>query len=339
MRVSKYTAVLGITLAGALLIVLGGLGMRRVRCERLTQAVVADGRFHPVARFTQPLSTASSLMDSLGTDDNAGRVRLAPDDDGSARAFYRAPLTGGPTHLLLHTEQQSWTIPVQAAITWRDSAGDGLPDSLHLHEPDDRLRFRKWFAALADEAASLPDLQLPSEISDCSALLRYSYRLALTRHDDRWYRQFPPGTVPSLPSVQQWTYPDTPLGAALFRVTAPSGTPMLSDFAEFADAKTLYSLNSFRIGRDVRIAKPGDLLFFHQLEGEQQYHSMIVTGEDEKWVVYHTGPSGSDQARNRGEMRRARMEDLLHHPDPRWHPSASNPNFLGVYRWNLLRED
>jgi len=28
----------------------------------------------------------------------------------------------------------------------------------------------------------------------------------------------------------------------------------------------------------------------------------------------------------------------MRHPSPRWRPQAGNPNFLGVYRWNILRE-
>jgi hypothetical protein len=31
------------------------------------------------------------------------------------------------------------------------------------------------------------------------------------------------------------------------------------------------------------------------------------------------------------------MAELLDHPDARWRPINSNPNFLGVYRWNILR--
>lgn len=51
-------------------------------------------------------------------------------------------------------------------------------------------------------------------------------------------------------------------------------------------------------------------------------------------VVYHTGP-----IRNKpGEMRRVRVEELLHHPSPRWRPVKGNSNFLGVYRWNILKE-
>jgi hypothetical protein len=59
---------------------------------------------------------------------------------------------------------------------------------------------------------------------------------------------------------------------------------------------------------------------------------MIFCGE--AGVVYHTGPV--HQAK--GEMRRLLPNDLLHHPDARWRPLPENANFLGVYRWNILRE-
>jgi uncharacterized protein YfaT (DUF1175 family) len=39
-----------------------------------------------------------------------------------------------------------------------------------------------------------------------------------------------------------------------------------------------------------------------------------------------------------GEMRRVRLEELLQHPSPRWRPVEGNRNFLGVYRWNILKE-
>jgi uncharacterized protein YfaT (DUF1175 family) len=50
--------------------------------------------------------------------------------------------------------------------------------------------------------------------------------------------------------------------------------------------------------------------------------------------VYHTGPAG----KKLGEMRRVRVEELLHRPSPRWRPVEGNSNFLGVYRWNILKE-
>jgi uncharacterized protein YfaT (DUF1175 family) len=39
----------------------------------------------------------------------------------------------------------------------------------------------------------------------------------------------------------------------------------------------------------------------------------------------------------RGEMRRMRLAELLNYPSPRWRPLPGNSNFLGVYRWSILR--
>ena len=52
-----------------------------------------------------------------------------------------------------------------------------------------------------------------------------------------------------------------------------------------------------------------------------------------KWIVYHTGPLAGAP----GEIRRPSVEELLRHPSPRWRPNVGNGNFLGVYRWNILR--
>ena len=164
-------------------------------------------------------------------------------------------------------------------------------------------------------------------------------RESLRAHDDRWYAQFPAQQQPpTLPSIEQWSYPNTPLGPGLFRIQpGPFTVADLNNnaFAQFADAKTLYTLNAYRISRDISAARPGDLIFYRLLESDSQYHSMIFTGTKAEWVVYHTGPID----KHRGEMRRVLLSDLLHHPDPRWRPLRTNPNFLGVYRWNILREE
>ena len=108
-------------------------------------------------------------------------------------------------------------------------------------------------------------------------------------------------------------------------------------FAQFADAQTLMQRNSYLIGRDLRLARPGDLIFYRQLEQESRYHSMIFCGQ--AGVVYHTGPiRTASGGHGKGEMRRLLVGDLLHHPDARWRPLPENTNFLGVYRWNILRE-
>ena len=56
---------------------------------------------------------------------------------------------------------------------------------------------------------------------------------------------------------------------------------------------------------------------------------------DGRRVIYHTGPEGDDP----GELRQLSLEELLHFPQPEWRPMASNPAFLGVYRWNILKND
>jgi uncharacterized protein YfaT (DUF1175 family) len=68
--------------------------------------------------------------------------------------------------------------------------------------------------------------------------------------------------------------------------------------------------------------------------GRSQWPSDPVTENANDIVVYHTGPIDG----HRGEMRRLRLSELLRHPSPRWRPVLGNSNFLGVYRWNILRE-
>src|SRR5208282_5228044 len=86
--------------------------------------------------------------------------------------------------------------------------------------------------------------------------------------------------VPAPPGeIRAWSYPHTPLGAALLRVRA--GAFSAEDltngaFAQFADAKTLVERNAYFVGRDVRAALPGDLLFYRQFGQSSPWHSMIV---------------------------------------------------------------
>jgi len=229
-----------------------------------------------------------------------------------------------------------------------DSFGDGTPDFLRLTFAPDQEAFRRWFTFLAEYQALRPANDVPREISDCSALLRNAYRNALHEHDGAWVRENRIEPPTALPSIEKYRYPHTPLHAALFRVRP--GSFRLSDlqdgaFSEFADAKTLKEFNTHLLSRDVRVAKPGDILFFRQLEQDSPFHSMVFVGRSQ-WpsdpvtenandiVVYHTGPIDG----HRGEMRRLRLSELLRHPSPRWRPVLGNSNFLGVYRWNILRE-
>jgi hypothetical protein len=220
---------------------------------------------------------------------------------------------------------------------WTDRFADGTPDFLRLTDPADQAAFRQWFTAIADYQAVRPRAEVPAEITDCASLLRYAYREALKRHDDTWFTTTGM-EVPALPGeIRAWRYPETPLGAALFRVRPGSFEPADAangDFAQFADAKTLVGRNAYFVSRDVREAQPGDLLFYRQFGQSSPWHSMIVTRiGGQAAVVYDTG---EDHGKS-GELRRVTLAELLDHPQPQWRPVAANPNFLGVYRWNILR--
>src|SRR6185312_113471 len=81
------------------------------------------------------------------------------------------------------------------------SLPDGTPGFLHLDSAADREAFRGWFTAIAEYQALRPAQDLPVEINDCAALLRFSYRGALQRHNAAWLAQNKlEGLVP-LPSV------------------------------------------------------------------------------------------------------------------------------------------
>ena len=99
-----------------------------------------------------------------------------------------------------------------------DRFGDGTPDFLRLDSPEDRDSFRRWFAVIAEYQALRPDKELPPEINDCAALIRYAYRNALHGHDEGWFQEMQMRPPEALPSVGKYGYPRTPLGAALFRV-------------------------------------------------------------------------------------------------------------------------
>ncbi len=257
---------------------------------------------------------------------------------GRRRALLlQSPVNPGQTQLHILWRQRSFAVPITFVFDPADSYGDGTPDFLRLHTARDRDAFRSWFTLIAQSQLGQPK----PEINDCAALLRFAYREALHAHDETWLLSR--SLQATAPSIRQYTYPQTPLGANLFRVTP--GPFVAADlhngsFAQFADAQTLMRDNTHLIGRDLHYARPGDLIFYRQLDQDSPYdvsdyhspfHSMIVTGDA---VVYHTGPIHHGE----GEMRRLLITDLLHHPDARWRPIKENDNFLGVYRWNILRE-
>ena len=203
---------------------------------------------------------------------------------------------------------------------------------LHLDTQADQSAFRSWFTFLAEVQYFNPPAKRPIEISDCSALLRYAYREALRDHNESWSSGVQLPVLVPMPSIKKYSYPHTPLGPNLFRHADGA-------FTQFANAESLSRFNCFFISRDITRAKPGDLLFFRRNTARVTYHSMIflgrshVTQDSQIYVVYHTGPEGTDA----GEIRRLTVNQLLQFPDPQWHPIDANPSFLGIFRWNILK--
>jgi uncharacterized protein len=300
----------------------------------------ADGAEHPAFHIRLPWPTGTVTQDTS----QSPALRLLESDHGIIEATLRSPVNPGQAQFHLHWRHRLFSIPATFLFDPTDTYSDGTPDFLRLHTTQDRQAFRAWFTTIAEHQADQP-AQLPPEINDCAALLRFAYREALHAHDENWLSSH--ALQSAAPSIRQYTYPQTPLGANLFRVRPGPFQPADLDnntFAQFADAQTLMQDNAYLVGRDLRLARPGDLIFYRQLDQDSPYdvpgtpryhspfHSMIFCGE--KGVVYHTGPIHH----GKGEMRRLLLSDLLHHPDARWRPLNENANFLGVYRWNILRE-
>jgi uncharacterized protein YfaT (DUF1175 family) len=210
---------------------------------------------------------------------------------------------------------------------------DGLPDNVELRSFNDREDFRRWFTWVAEmQFYNLSDQWIPEQ-RDCAGLVRFAWREALRPHDRLWFQKMGENYDPVAPDL-------TPniaasLNGKLF-LTAPG------KFSDFADAQTLKLYNVDFVGRDRKQAKPGDLLFFHQpWVRKYPFHVMIFLGEPRiaseganDWVVYHTGASAHDA----GTVKKVRLAVLDQHPDKRWRPITTNPNFLGFYRLKILNQ-
>lgn len=215
-----------------------------------------------------------------------------------------------------------------------------------LTDASDRAALRSWFVLLADAQFYRPT----PDVTDCAALVRHALREALRPHTPEWRRAIALPVAPAYPDIRTKP-PLTRDGAlALFRVSARAD----ADYAEFADARTIVRLNARPLGRDVAALRPGDLLHFHQPAQDAPDHLMVYVGasafegEGRDWVVYHTGPSpspspprpqsapDSGEVQKAGEVRKVRLQDLLRHPSSRWRPVAANPQFVGVFRLEML---
>ncbi len=290
--------------------------------------------------------SSSSGEPSIDVSENPRAVKIE-DTRGAAghwRTRIRAGVLGGRVRIRVRFPgAPAATAEMTTIADLRDTAGDGTPDFLRLDDDHDRQSFRRWFTYLAEAQYFQPAASRPAEINDCAALIRYAYREALAAHDEIWSATARLPLIPAYDSIGKYQYPYTPVAAGLFRVRPGRFTEAdLSGntFAQFADAQTLWRWNTWFRSRDIRAAAPGDLLFFRQPQAREPFHTMLYLGESlirpdgNRYILYHTGPDGADP----GEMRRLTVDELLNFAQPQWRPLASNSSFLGVYRWNILKE-
>ena len=336
----KRTIVVLLVVVAAIVAIVLSRGLRdRLVVSPNSLKLPADGATH---RAVSVRLSRGTQIDPKAIQAEGLPIRAFPEGESSVAIEIRTPVNPGRQVLTLRYGKVSANLELNFVADASDHFGDGTPDFLRLHSAADRAAFRGWFTFLADTAASLAPTSLPSDIDDSAALLRWCYINALHDHNVSWLATMPMGTLPSIPSPQQYEYPLTPVGTSPFRVSPGpylNGDAKNGSFKQFADAETLWKLNTFLVSRDVLAARPGDLLFYRKLEQDSKYHSMIVIGGEHSSAVYDTGPTRAWPMEKPGEMRRVALDDLMHYPDPAWRPIPENSNFLGVYRWNILRED
>jgi len=193
----------------------------------------------------------------------------------------------------------------------------------------DREAFRTWFVALLEQQLEniSPAWEPPQR--DCAGLLRFAFREAWGPHTEAWRERtgFSASPVAADPS---------PALAGPWR----SAFPTPGGWQPFAKGAFLRAYACVSLGRDLADAKPGDLLFFARGGARPEPdHAMAFVRPDvdgQPMLLYHTGSEGTGLLRKDGELRRVRLEDLLHHPDADFRPLPENPAFLGLYRWTVL---
>ena len=211
-----------------------------------------------------------------------------------------------------------------------DSDNDLFPDSAELHSESDRKAFLDWFVRIAESQFKKSNYGWNKNERDCSGLIRYAYREALKIHDREWYEKNGIVIDKNLPDVQRFHYPEVPvMGKNIFKKKeAPASDT--GSFGVFADAENLMKFNTGFISRNLEDAKPGDILFFHDIVNlDSPYHSIIMVKNDlqETILLYHTG---SEQG-----IKRVAVDYLS--GSRKFSPEPWNKNFLGVFRFHIIQ--
>lgn len=260
---------------------------------------------------------------------------------------------------LLGLRRPGWGVKVEGVPAWRGAGGfylssersataqvtawpnfrQSLSIPFHaarianaLSDVGDREAFRTWFVAILEQQLEGPSPAWEPAQRDCAGLLRFAFHEALAPHTAAWRERVAftagsPGQDPSSAFVAGWR----------------SGFPTPEGPRPFAKGAFLRRLACVSLGRDLALARPGDLIFFARGGARTQPdHAMAIVRPDADgtpMLLYHTGPEGSGASRQPGEIRRVRLDDLLHHPEPDFRPLPENPAFLGLYRWRLLADE
>lgn len=138
---------------------------------------------------------------------------------------------------------------------------------------------------------------------DCAGLIRFAFREA--------FRELDPA-----------------------RLARPLWRDARGDPSDFADARNLLAGNFELLGRDARARdelRSGDLVAFRHGElGAEVFHLMLVIRERDPahgaYVLYHPGSPGA-------ALRGGSLDALAAAAPAEWRPDASNPSFLGYYRF------
>ena len=193
----------------------------------------------------------------------------------------------------------------------------------------DREAFRAWFVAILEQQLEGPSPAWEPAQRDCAGLLRFAFREAWGPHTEAWrdhlgYAGSPVAGDPHASLAGPWR----------------RAFPTPEGWRPFAKGTYLRELACVKLGRDLAEARPGDLIFFARGGARSQPdHAMAFVRSDEGGqpvLMYHTGPETTGGTKAEGEVRRVRLEDLLHHPDVEFRPLPENPAFLGLYRWKVL---
>lgn len=233
----------------------------------------------------------------------------------------RRTLLGGAGWLVLSASLGVSPMPASALIA------EGLtPPVPGLLNGEQSERFRAWMAFIVAEQI----LRGPSPRwfhRDCAGLARFAVAEALRPHDERW-RRANGYSGRRLPAEIGLTPDQAPL--------ADGWQTLAGDRQAFVTALAMVHANSRELGREVAMAKPGDLIFFDQ--GDDQ-HLMIWMGN---WIAYHTGQASHvvtgqtlEPSQDNG-LRAVTLAQLLQWKDTRWRPREDNPNFAGFYRLAFL---